>query len=87
MGEINIKELLSKDNPRAKKIDIYIVSNAIVTYHAASKNIKENGSIVMHPRTGSPIENPYIKIQSQQSTILYKYKHIKSDTAILGLDV
>lgn len=85
MGKINIKDLLKKENPRAKDIDIEIVGNAISIYLEATSNITTNGSIVLHPRTGAPIENPYLKIQSQQSSIICKFKNIKSNDALAQL--
>lgn len=80
MGKvIDIVDELTKDNPRASKIDIQIFADALRTYHEASLNVAKNGAICSHPRTGAPIENPYLKIRAQQVGILTKMRQIKSD--------
>lgn len=82
MDKIKIIDLLRSENKRANEIDLEVMANAILIYTEASNNIAKNGSIVLHPRTGSPIENPYLKVQYQQSSILLKYRHIKSNSAM-----
>lgn len=39
-----------------------------------AKNISENVNIVLHPRTGVPLENPHIKIRIQAESTLRKYE-------------
>ena len=82
MGEIDIVQELRADNPRSRAIDLEVFGNALRSYHEASENIRKNGAICAHPRTGSPIENPYLKIQSQQAAILTKMRMIKSDRVL-----
>jgi hypothetical protein len=54
---------LDQDNSGALAlIDQY--AGCLVSYLEASENLERNGSIVAHPRTGSPIENPYLKVRS-----------------------
>lgn len=57
-------------NPGARADRVTIYADALVEYKHAQANITENGSIVLHPRTGAPIENPYIKIRNQASKVL-----------------
>jgi len=64
-----------------KNISLFAITRFL--YAEATANITTNGSIVLHPRTGAPIENPYLKIQTQQSSIIAKFKHIKSNSALL----
>lgn len=83
MGEIiNIESLLREENPRSNHIDIKIYADALRTYFEAAANVEKNGAICQHPRTGSPIENPYMKIVSQQSAILGRMSRIKSDRVV-----
>lgn len=73
-----IIESLKKINPKAKASDLVIYVDAYAEYTAAQANITEHGSIVFHPRTGSPIENPYIKIRNGASSTIRKMTNIKS---------
>lgn len=79
MGEIDIVAELREDNPTAREMDLRIYADAMRTYSEAARNVATNGAICSHPRTGSPIENPYLKIQAQQGAILTKMRAIKSD--------
>lgn len=79
MGKIDLVAELRKDNPLSRLIDLQIFAGALESYHQAAKNIQENGVIVLHPRTGAPIDNPYFKVQSSQIAIISKYPRIKSD--------
>ncbi len=81
MGEMTkpqIIELLKKENPKSKISDIVIYADAYMEYQAAQANITEHGPIVFHPRTGSPIDNPYIKIRNSASAIIRKMMAIKA---------
>ena len=83
MGEIvDIESELTKDNPKISGIDIKIYADAMRTYWEATKNITLNGVICSHPRTGTPLENPYMKIRTQQAAILSKLPRIKSDRVL-----
>jgi len=57
-------EILLKDNPQNDFCALTTYLDAFMDYQEAQSNISANGSIVMHPRTGSPISNPYLKIKS-----------------------
>lgn len=76
---IDIPAELAKDNPYATKITLEIFADALRTYNEAAQNVLENGAVCSHPRTGTPIENPYLKIRSQQAAVLAKMRAIKSD--------
>jgi phage terminase small subunit len=49
-------------------------ADAYVEYHEASKNIREQGAMVLHPRTNNPIENPYLVIRDRALGKLQKMK-------------
>jgi len=83
---IDVVAELSRDNPTLRLIDLQLFADALATYKEAAKNIKANGSIVMHPRTGAPIDNPYLKIASSSGAIIGKMGRIKSDRVVTMLD-
>lgn len=86
MGEIDIAAELRKDNPTVREMDLRIYADAMRTYSEAAKNVATNGAICTHPRTGSPMENPYLKIQAQQGAILTRMRTIKSNRVAAMLE-
>jgi len=82
MGEINIIDELTKDNPRASAIDVRIYAQALKIWNTASENVKEHGAICLHPRTGAPIANPYNDVMTRQGALMQKMKFIKSDRVV-----
>ena len=55
--------VLMRDNPALRVDFATIYADAIIDYLAASENIRDNGSVVLHPRTGAPIDNPYLRVR------------------------
>ena len=51
-----------------------IYFDAKKSYQKAQENIEEFGEIVSHPRTGAPIENPYIKIREKSAKQMLDFK-------------
>jgi len=67
MGEISrerVIEILLSQNQERHRQDCEIYADAYIDYAVAQRNISENGQIVMHPKTGAPIENPYLKVRA-----------------------
>jgi phage terminase small subunit len=87
MGEINLFNELLVDNPKINQMTLRVFADTLGVYAEASKNVREKGAIVLHPRTGAPIENPYLKIQSANGILLAKMKVINSSRVLkmLGL--
>lgn len=79
MGEIDLVAELKKDNPSMREIDLRVFADALRTYNEASENVTKNGAICQHPRTGAPIENPYLKVQASAGATLSKMRAIRSD--------
>lgn len=82
MGEIVKADVVAQVqalNPKARKQDVRIYADALVEYREAQANIDEHGAIVFHPRTGSPIENPYTKVRNSAASRLSKFKKMKTD--------
>lgn len=57
------RELLLLANEDAKLETIAVYLDAWWDYHGAQANITEHGPIVLHPRSGAPIGNPYLPIR------------------------
>lgn len=78
MGEIDIESSLAEENPNASLLSVRLYADALRIYVEASKNVRENGAICVHPRTGSPIENPYLAVQARQAAALGKMKRLNT---------
>jgi len=84
MGEVDLELILSEDNPRTRAVDIRVFADALRTYSEAASNVLRNGAIVSHPRTGAPIENPYLKVQQSTGRTLTQLR-LKSDRALAAM--
>jgi len=82
MGEIDIAAELRRDNPTIRAVEIDVYADALRTYYEASRNVAKNGAICAHPRTGVPMENPYLKIRAAQGALLAKMRGVKSDRVV-----
>jgi hypothetical protein len=56
-----------------------IYADAFLEYQEATENITRNGTIVAHPRTANPIENPYLAIRDRAAAKLAGMRKIKAD--------
>jgi phage terminase small subunit len=52
-----------------------------VTYREADANIAQNGAVVAHPRTGAPLENPYLRIRDRARAALDRMRDISAAAA------
>lgn len=85
MGQITRDEvllILHRDNPMARADEVAMYADCFMDYSEAQANIEKNGNIVMHPRTGSPIENPYIKVKASAMNQLRKIARLKNVGAL-----
>ena len=57
-------------------------ADAFLEYREASKNIAEHGSIVQHPRTSNPIENPYLPVRDRALRKLQNMRTVKGAEAL-----
>lgn len=76
----DVVEILTAANPKKRRDQVVMYAQAFVEYRDAQANIEKNGTIVFHPRTGSPIENPYLRIRDRASLVLTR---IRLDAALL----
>lgn len=64
MSRDELVAVLMRDNPRSPRDAIEIYVTAFLEYREAQANIEKNGAIVFHPRSGAPIENPYLRVRT-----------------------
>jgi phage terminase small subunit len=67
MTRNDIISTLRADNPKARADLLAIYADAFIEYLTAQQNIAKNGSIVFHPQTGSPMENPFLAVRDRAS--------------------
>jgi phage terminase small subunit len=53
-------------------------ADAFLEYQAATANIEAHGLIVGHPRTGNPIENPYLAVRDRALKKLQGMRTVKA---------
>lgn len=86
MGQVDRTDLvkdLARQNPKAKFSELQMCADALKTYAEASANVRKNGAICSHPRTGAPIENPYLKIMTAMAaTIKKNFRSINTDKTL-----
>ena len=72
--------LLRAHNRAAPEGKLRIYADAFTDYALAQKNIDENGAVCAHPKTGSPIDNPYLKVRDRAAKALQdKNVRLKTD--------
>jgi phage terminase small subunit len=80
MGEVDrdgiIADLVTRGTRRAVAAQ-YV--DAFLEYREASRNIREQGAMVLHPRTANPIENPYLVIRDRALQKLQKMSGVHAD--------
>jgi hypothetical protein len=93
MGEVTEDQATSPTPPTLSRDDIVAAlvergakrdravtyADAFLEYREASKNIEENGTIVLHPRTANPVENPYLKIRDRALKKVQSIRGVKAD--------
>lgn len=72
MTKDEVFAILRQNNPAASLSALRIYADAFVTYAEAAANVAENGAIVAHPRTGEPMDNPYLRVREQAAAQLLK---------------
>jgi phage terminase small subunit len=72
-----IRALIQSENPTARVDDVELYARQFLTYIEAAENIERNGTIVAHPRTGAPMENPYNKVRTAAQASMQKMKRLR----------
>jgi phage terminase small subunit len=56
--------MLATDNPRASSEQVSMYASAFVQFWEAEENIRRNGHVCANPRTGAPMDNPYLRVRA-----------------------
>lgn len=56
-------------------------ASAFVQFWEAEVNIRKNGCVCAHPRTGQPMDNPYLKVRAhaEKSLLSMRQARLKTD--------
>lgn len=84
MTRDEVVSVLRRDNPKGRGDDIAMYADSFMDYQEAQENIARNGNVVAHPRTGQPIENPYIKVKVSAMNQLRKITSLRHVAALWG---
>ena len=77
--------VLREDNPRATDGDCKMYAQAWSEWQHANAKIVEDGTIVSHPRTAAPIENPYLKIRLSAMGTMHKLAKVRATDRLWAL--
>lgn len=72
-----IADLVSKGTQKDRAT---MYAHAFQEYWEATENIEKYGIIVAHPRTGNPIENPYLAIRDRAARKLDGMRKLKAES-------
>ncbi len=84
MTRDEIVEILARDNPKAKLDSMNMYADAFLQYREASANIAQYGNVVAHPRTGTPLPNPYLPILAAARKAIESHTRLKTDSLWLA---
>ena len=80
MADLNKSEVIQLLIDEGIRIDLANqYADAFLEYMKATQNIDQFGVIVTHPRTGNPIENPYLVIRDQALKKLQAMETVQCD--------
>jgi len=69
-----VLSILRRDNPKAPEQSLRLYADAFLRYRSAAANVDQFGAVCAHPRTGQPMENPYLRIQHAAAKALESIK-------------
>jgi len=72
-----ISAYLKSNNKAASSSEVQIYIDAFFQYIEAEKNIRQNGSISLHPRTLVPFDNPYLRVKQNAVGLIQKSRKMR----------
>jgi len=87
MAQVDLVAELEKDNPGVTRMLLEVFASSLRLYCEAAENIRRNGGIVAHPRTGAPLENPYLKVLERHGKLLREQRRIQADRVMALLEM
>lgn len=85
VGREAAREILAADNPKCRADLIAMYADAFADFHEAQSNIDAHGAIVAHPRTGQPMDNPYLKVKAAAGASLRKCGAVRNVARLWAL--
>lgn len=79
-AKVTIEELrqwLLQENKGVPIGQVEQFAHQLLTYFEASVSVLVLGSVVAHPRTAAPMENPHLKVRAQALSAMAKLKRVK----------
>ncbi len=70
-----IEILLANGNARDRSI---LYADVYLEYREATANIDKTGAVVSNPRTGAPMDNPYLKVRDRAWMKLRKMQKVNT---------
>lgn len=86
MSAIDVAAELAADNPKQSAVVIRMYADALRTYLEAAANVRQHGAVVTHPRTGAPIDNPFLRVAERAGAQLAKMPRVKADRVLKLLE-
>ena len=71
-------QILTEDNLDCPAGELRMYAEAFVLHRQASINVQESGPINAHPRTGAPIENPYMAVVGTQMKVMMALRRVRN---------
>ena len=79
-SEVDKSDIVAKLTAAGTRRDLAVqYADAFLEYREATRNIDEHGAIVQHPRTGNPIENPYLVVRDRALKKLQAMGQVKAE--------
>ena len=78
MNEQAIYAILKDANQRAPETVLRLFASEFVLFAKSAANIKKFGAIVQHPKTGAPMDNPYLAVRDKSQARLAKMAGLES---------
>lgn len=71
-----MREILQVSSPAAPAHNVEQYLSALEVWMEADANVREHGAVAIHPRTGSPFDNPYLKIRTESWKLMQSCKGV-----------
>lgn len=70
MTRADVAAILRAANPTAPASQVEQYAAAWLEFRHADAKITALGTVIAHPRTGAPIDNPYLRIRAQAAATM-----------------
>lgn len=84
-AEVTMEAVIARlraDNKAAPLAEVTVYATAFLEWREAAANIRQHGTVVAHPRTGAPIDNPYLKVRAAAERTMAGCKRVARTDAL-----